>query len=301
MTITAVQKSVTLGVGRSSDVPNVAPYRFQQGDFNLTILSDGYFSLPGTVFAPEASLVERADVVARLGFSNDTIRSRANIPVITIGDEVILVDVGAGQKYEPTEGLLAGNLAAQGIDPASVTRVLFTHGHPDHIWGTLTEAGDLRFPNATYYMGATEWNFWMDPDFRASMPTVLHDFALGAQRDLMAVKERMVMLRPGDEILSGIVALDTAGHTPGHLSFEVAGNEGLIITGDAATSHVISFEHPSWRFGYDMLSDLAIKNRQALLERAAASKLKLLGYHWAYPGVGFAERKGTAFQFTPAH
>jgi glyoxylase-like metal-dependent hydrolase (beta-lactamase superfamily II) len=196
--------------------------------------------------------------------------------------------------------LLAGNLAAQGIDPTSVTRVLFTHGHPDHIWGTLTEAGELRFPNATYYMGATEWNFWMDPDFQTSMPAVLHDFALGAQRDLTAVKERMVMLRPGDEVISGIVALDTAGHTPGHLSFEVAGDEGLIITADAATNHVISFEYPSWRFGYDMLSDLAIRNRRMLLERAASEKLRLLGYHWAYPGVGFAERKGAAFQFVPA-
>jgi hypothetical protein len=104
MTNTAVQKKVTLALGPSSDVSKVAPYRFKLGDFDFTILSDGYFSLPGTVFAPEASLTERADVVARLGFANDTIRSRANIPVIKIGDEVILVDVGAGQKYEPTEG-----------------------------------------------------------------------------------------------------------------------------------------------------------------------------------------------------
>lgn len=274
-----------------------APFRFKQGEFDFTILSDGYFTLPGTVFAPEASLAERADMVAKLGFKDDTIRSRANIPVITRGSEVVLVDVGAGQKYEPTEGLLAANMAAQGIDPASVTRVVFTHGHPDHIWGTLTEAGSLRFPNATYYIGETEWNFWMDPDFRTSMPKVLHHFALGAQRDLSAVKERLVMLKPGGEVISGIAAIDTAGHTPGHLSFEVAGDEGLIITADAATNHVISFEHPSWRFGYDMLSDLAIKNRTALLDRAASERLRLLGYHWAYPGVGFAERRGSTYRF----
>jgi hypothetical protein len=36
------------------------------------------------------------------------------------------------------------------------------------------------------------------------------------------------------------------------------------------------------------------------LGRAASEKLKLLGYHWAYPGVGFAEHKGAAFQFVPA-
>lgn len=273
------------------------PFRFKQGDLDFTILSDGYFTLPGTVFAPEASLAQRAEMVAKLGFKDDTIRSRANIPVITRGSEVILVDVGAGQKYEPTEGLLSANMAAQGIDPASVTRVVFTHGHPDHIWGTLTEAGSLRFPNATYYIGETEWNFWMDPEFRTSMPDVLHPFAIGAQRDLSAVKERLVMLRPGDEVVSGIAALDTAGHTPGHLSLEVAGGEGLIITADAATNHVISFEHPSWRFGYDMLPDVAIRNRTSLLDKAATDRLKLLGYHWAYPGVGFAERNGDAYHF----
>ena len=105
------------------------------------------------------------------------------------------------------------------------------------------------------------------------------------------------MLKPGGEVISGIAAIDTAGHTPGHLSFEVAGDEGLIITADAATNHVISFEHPSWRFGYDMLSDLAIKNRTALLDRAASERLRLLGYHWAYPGVGFAERRGSTYRF----
>jgi glyoxylase-like metal-dependent hydrolase (beta-lactamase superfamily II) len=273
------------------------PFRFKQGDFDFTILSDGYFTLPGSVFAPEASLAERAEAVEKLGFKDDTIRSRANIPVITRGSEVILVDVGAGQKYEPTEGLLTANMTALGIDPASVSRIVFTHGHPDHIWGTLTETGSLRFPNATYYIGETEWNFWMDPDFRTSMPDVLHPFAIGAQRDLSAVRERLVMLKPGDEVVPGIAALDTAGHTPGHLSFEVAGGEGMIITADAATNHVISFEHPSWRFGYDMLPDVAIRNRALLLDKAATDRVKLLGYHWAYPGVGFAERHGNAYRF----
>lgn len=133
------------------------------------------------------------------------------------------------------------------------------------------------------------------------MPDVLHPFAIGAQRDLSAVRERVVMLKPGDEVISGIAALDTAGHTPGHLSFEVAGGEGLIITADAATNHVISFEHPTWRFGYDMLPDVAIRNRSSLLDKAATDGLKLLGYHWAYPGVGYAERSGDAYRFAPSH
>ena len=40
--------------------------------------------------------------------------------------------------------------------------------------------------------------------------------------------------------------------------------------------------------------------RKAILDRAATDKAKLVGYHWTYPGVGFAERSGTAYTFAPA-
>ena len=71
----------------------------------------------------------------------------------------------------------------------------------------------LRFPNATYFVGAAEWDYWMDPEYRVNMPAELHAFAEGAQRDLRAVRDRIVMLRPGDDIVPGLRAIDTAGHT----------------------------------------------------------------------------------------
>jgi glyoxylase-like metal-dependent hydrolase (beta-lactamase superfamily II) len=191
------------------------------------------------------------------------------------------------------------SLDASGIDAGNITKVVFTHAHPDHVWGTLTESGKLRFPNATYYVGAAEWNFWMDPDYRNNMPAVLHEFAEGAQRDLGAIKDRVVMLKPGDDIVTGLRTLDTAGHTPGHLSLEMTGGEGLIFSADAATNEIASFQHPKSLFGYDTIPDLAIKNRARLIERAATDRTKLLGYHWTYPGVGFAERKGDGYRYVP--
>jgi glyoxylase-like metal-dependent hydrolase (beta-lactamase superfamily II) len=131
------------------------------------------------------------------------------------------------------------------------------------------------------------------------MPSVLHEFAEGAQRDLGAIRDRVVMLKPGDDIVTGLRALDTAGHTPGHLSLEMAGGEGLIISADAATNEIASFQHPKALFGYDTLPDLAIQNRARLIERAATDRIKLLGYHWTYPGVGFAERKGNGYRYVP--
>jgi glyoxylase-like metal-dependent hydrolase (beta-lactamase superfamily II) len=276
-------------------------YRFVQGEFEITVVSDGYITVPIDIVAPEGSPEERNDILMRTGdLKAGLVESKTNIPIIRKANDLIIVDIGSGNKYQPSDGRLAENLNASGIDTGAITKVVFTHAHPDHVWGTLTENGSLRFPNAIYYVGAAEWDFWMDPDYLANMPAVLHEFARGAQRDLGAIKDRVVMLKPGDDIVTGLRALDTAGHTPGHLSLEMAGGEGLIITADAATNEIASFQHPKSLFGYDTIPDLAIRNRARLIERAATDRIKLLGYHWTYPGVGFAERKGNGYRYVPA-
>jgi glyoxylase-like metal-dependent hydrolase (beta-lactamase superfamily II) len=283
---------------KQASTPN--NYRFVQGEFEVTIVSDGYITVPIDIVAPEGSAEERNDILMRTGnLKAGLVESKTNIPIIRNANDLIIIDIGSGDKYQPSDGRLSENLDASGIDAGAITKVVFTHAHPDHVWGTLAESGKLRFPNATYYVGAAEWNFWMDPDYRNNMPSVLHEFAEGAQRDLGAIRDRVVMLKPGDDIVTGLRALDTAGHTPGHLSLEMAGGEGLIISADAATNEVASFRHPKSLFGYDTIPDLAISNRARLIERAATDRIKLLGYHWTYPGVGFAERKGNGYRYIP--
>ena len=130
------------------------------------------------------------------------------------------------------------------------------------------------------------------------MPKEMHPFVLGAQKHLKGAEPRITMVKPGDDIVTGIRVLNTHGHTPGHVSFEVAGDGGLIIVGDAVGFPAVVFAHPEWRLGFDGIPDLAIANRKALLQRAAADKIKMLGFHWPYPGVGHAEAKGSGFQLT---
>jgi len=107
-------------------------------------------------------------------------------------------------------------------------------------------------------------------------------------------------MKPGQEIVPGMQVLDTPGHTPGHISIELAGDGNLLVTGDACTSDVIFFEHPSWHFGFDTDAETALKSRQILLDRAASEKLCMLGYHWAYPGLGYAERRGRGYALVKA-
>jgi glyoxylase-like metal-dependent hydrolase (beta-lactamase superfamily II) len=293
MTNFAIAQSVS-----KRQVPASHDYSFVQGDFRITVVSDGYISVPIDIVAPEGSPQERNEILIKTGnLSAGHVESKTNIPIIQKGNDLIIVDIGSGDKYQPSDGRLSANLAAAGVDAGAITKVVFTHAHPDHVWGTLSPDGSLRFPNATYYVGAAEWDFWMDPDYRNNMPAVLHPFAEGAQRDLGAIRDRVVMLKPGDDIVTGMRALDTAGHTPGHLSLEMAGGEGLIISADAATNEIASFRHPEARFGYDTIPELAIRNRARLIERAATDRIKLLGYHWTSPGVGFAERKGNGYRY----
>lgn len=286
--------------GMPNQKPSGENFKFMQGEFEVTILSDGFITVPIDIVSPEGTDGERAEILRRTGDpAAGLVESKTNHPLIRRGEHLIIVDVGSGDKYQPSDGRLSGHLAAAGIDARSITKVVFTHAHPDHVWGTLAEDGRLRFPSATYYIGAAEWNFWMDPDYINNMPSALHEFARGAQRDLTAIKDRVVMLRAGDDVVTGLRVLDTAGHTPGHISLEMAGGDGLIISADAATNEIASFRHPRAPFGYDTIPELAIRNRASLMDRAATDRMKLLGYHWTYPGVGFAEREGGGYRYAP--
>jgi glyoxylase-like metal-dependent hydrolase (beta-lactamase superfamily II) len=277
-----------------------APATFTQGAFEVTVVSDGHLVLPASVLWPSAPPEELKALLATVGVTGDEVQPAANITLIKAGSDLILFDNGSGTEFQPTAGKLLENLAAAGIDPGSITKMVFTHAHPDHVWATVNGAGGLNFPNAAYYCGASEWNFWMGKDILAQTPEEMHPFVLGAQKHLKGAEPRITLVKPGDEIVSGIRVLDTAGHTPGHVSFEVEGDGGLIVVGDVAGLPAVVFPHPEWPLGFDAIPDLAVTNRKALLQRAAADKIKMIGFHWPYPGVGFAEAKDSGFEYVPA-
>ncbi|MDF1631520.1 MBL fold metallo-hydrolase [Mycoplana sp. MJR14] len=274
-------------------------HKFAHGSFDITVVSDGFITLPSEVLLPDAEPEERADFLMRLGGSAESAAMQANIPLIRHGDDLILIDNGSGTNFQPTAGRLAQNLLTLGVAPEQITKVVFTHAHPDHS-GATTVDGSVLYPNARYYVSQSEWDFWTDKQFEARRPAALHDFARGARRDLLAVDDRITFVREGDEIVPGMSIVSTPGHTPGHVSVELEGRDNLLITGDACTNDTIFFARPDWHFGFDTDPEVALANRRKLLDRAATEKLKLLGFHWTYPGVGHAERRGDAYKFVAA-
>jgi len=277
-----------------------APTAFKQGAFEVVVVSDGHLVLPTNFLAPDAPPAERDLAVKAAGQSGEQYQSPTNVTLIRTPSDLILIDMGSGDRFMPTAGKLWDNLSAAGIDKGKITKVVFTHGHPDHLWGTLDELDDLVLPDAAYYVAAAEWDFWAGDNATRGLPAERAGFVTGARRNYARLKDKVKMVAPGDDIVTGLRVLGTPGHTQGHVSLEVAGGDGLIITGDALTHPVISFEYPAWRTAADHEPERAITTRRRLLDRLAADRSQIVGFHLPYPGLGRVERKDGVYRFVPA-
>lgn len=275
-----------------------APHTFKHGDVDVSVLSDGHLDLPRNVLFQGGTREEIDAAYAAAGQTGERVRSPLNVTLIRRGSENILVDVGSGARFMDSAGKLGEALEKAGIDAAKVTTVVYTHGHPDHLWGTLDEFDDLRFPNARHVMSEAEHAYWTSADVYKTLPEDRHAFAAGAQRQLKPLAGKITLIKPGAEIAPGIQAIDTAGHTPGHISLEIASPSGpLVVLGDALTHPIISFAHPDWQFAGDHERDRAAATRRRLLDRLTADKATIIGYHIPFPGVGRVEKKGAVWRF----
>jgi glyoxylase-like metal-dependent hydrolase (beta-lactamase superfamily II) len=290
---------VAAGVLPKSVFALAGPHNFKHGVFDLTVVSDGTLQLPLAIVSPDAKPEELKALMGTAVLPGDMFAPEVNVVLAKSGNDVILFDAGAG-NFAATAGKLQESLKAAGVDPATITKVIFTHAHPDHLFGAMGADGKPVFANASFHMAETEYNFWAAPDLASKMPDQMKGMVTGIQGQFVGLKDKLVMFKPGAEVVPGVGVIDTAGHTPGHVSFELAGGDGLILTGDAIAVTSVFFAHPEWKFGFDSDGELAGKNRRALLENAASGKKKMLGYHWAYPGLGMAEAKDNAFVYVAA-
>jgi glyoxylase-like metal-dependent hydrolase (beta-lactamase superfamily II) len=282
-----------------AEAPAPAFHRQPLGARELIVLSDGHLVVPTTMLAKNVSGPELHAYLAGRGLGPERVHFHTNVALLRLAEELVLIDAGSGGTWEPTAGRLADSLQAAGIAPEAVGKVVITHAHPDHLWGLIDELDDsLRFPRAHYLVSAREWAFWTGPE-AARLEGRVEGIAAGAKRVFKAIAERTQPIRPGSEILPGILALDTAGHTPGHISLMLTGGENtVLLTGDAVQNNHVSFAHPDWQPGADMDGAEAAKSRRQLLDLAATDKLQVLCYHMPFPGLGRVARKGSAFAWT---
>ncbi|MCB8823491.1 MBL fold metallo-hydrolase [Microvirga rosea] len=277
-----------------------AAHTIRVGDIAVNVISDGHLEVPVAFQLPRTSGSEVDALFKASGIDAPRqLTSPTNVTLVRTQNELVLIDAGAGSTFQATAGRLADNLEAAGIDRGAITKVVFTHGHADHLWGVIDDFDETeRFPNASYVISSTEWDFWTHPDALSRMPEVLHGMARGTQRILKRIESRIERRNSGDTIAPGLTYLGTEGHTPGHMSILIdSHNEHLLIGGDALTHSIVSFARPDWPWGSDLDQDVAAGTRRRLLDQLADSRLPLIGFHLPWPGKGYVERNGTAYRF----
>jgi glyoxylase-like metal-dependent hydrolase (beta-lactamase superfamily II) len=268
------------------------------GDIKLDVVSDGSLTLPaGFIFDPMPQ-DELLPIIEKYKISPDVLTPPCNVTLMRHGGRTVLFDVGSGPDFAPNAGTLLTSLEALGVTPEDVTDVVFTHAHPDHLWGLLDDFDDPLFLNASYMISQAEWDYWMNPNTVDEIDGSRTAFAVGAQRRLAMIQESMHFIKDGEEIMPGVAARATVGHTPGHMAFEVrSGSEAVMILGDCIGNHHVAFEQPQWISGSDQDGDTAAKTRVALMDQLTTEKTRIIGYHLAGDGTGYVDKTATGYHF----
>ncbi len=288
------------GVAASAMVglPGFLHAQIPVGDMTLDVVSDGHLTLPGSFIFDAMPKDELMPILERAGQEYDQLTPPCNLSLLRGDGRVVLFDAGSGSEFMPTAGKMLDALDALGVAPDDITDLVFTHGHPDHLWGVLDDFGDALFTNATHYMGQAEWDYWTDPNTVNTIDSGRQAFAIGAERRLAVVAEQMTFFNDGDEVLPGVGARMTPGHTPGHMAFEVrAGNSAVMIVGDSIGNDHVALARPAWESGSDQDRVLGAKTRVGLINDLVASAMPIVGFHLGHGGIGRIDKAADGFTF----
>jgi glyoxylase-like metal-dependent hydrolase (beta-lactamase superfamily II) len=269
-------------------------YRFKLGEFEITTISDSEVFIDGPY--PIIGANAQESDVRKLMHDNllpeQKYQPGFSPTVVNTGKELILIDAGNGSNGfvpRPNGGWLAAQLQPAGFRPEDIDIVLLSHGHPDHIGGII-EDGKPLFPNARYVIAQREHDFWMT---EGNLSDALEKFAKVYRTNAKPVESKFSFIKPGDDVVSGIRALGTPGHTPGHLSFMIESKgKSLLWWGDCAHHQVASLARPDWECVFDADKPLGAQTRRRFFDMAATDRLAVIGYHMPFPSIGFVERAG---------
>ena len=107
------------------------------------------------------------------------------------------------------------------------------------------------------------------------------------------LKRKVTPYEWGKEVARGLLAVETAGHTPGHTSYVLSSGSGKVFIQSDVTNNPTPFAtNPGWHASFDQDGDVAEKTRRRVYDMVAAEKLQLQGFHYPFPGLAHVEKDG---------
>jgi glyoxylase-like metal-dependent hydrolase (beta-lactamase superfamily II) len=216
----------------------------------------------------------------------------------------LIIETGHGPKYaekeqrifdiNPADWLRPALLAA-GVDPASVSDVAVSHLHFDHAGGlTWEDDGRLQptFPRARVHVQRQEYEDaqagfgLMTATYRSENITPIADAG------------RWNLLDGEAEIVPGVRALPTPGHTRGHQAIIVTGRQrSLVFGGD--TLPTAAHLGPPYNMAYDLYQVENRASKWKLLNRVADRAALLVIDHEPLTPVVEVRSRGDWFELQP--
>ena len=220
--------------------------------------------------------------------------------IIDTGSERIAVDTCVGNDKErgnplwhEQQGPFLDRLSDSGYSPESITHVVCTHLHVDHVgWNTRLVNGEWvpTFPNAEYLFVEAEFDHWSNTEDLFGDP-VFEDSVAPIKNAGLA------NLVGSDYGIGDAVSFEsTPGHTPGHISVRVdSGGQRAIITGDMAHSP-IQIADPALSSSFDTDPDMARSTRLEAFARWADGRTLVIGTHFGTPTAGTMHIDGDSYR-----
>ncbi len=282
-------------------------YRYKVGSFEVTVVTDGMNTSPlsDAYVANQPKAAVNASLEADF-LQKDKIDHSYTPVVVNTGTKLVAIDTGLGlgmfAQSKGAVGQYHSNLQAAGIDRNAIDTVIISHFHGDHINGLVGPDNKPAFPNAEVMVPAVEWAFWADESNTSKLPEIARPQMGNVKRVFGVLDNKVTRYDAGKELVPGITAIASYGHTPGHTSLVVAsGNSKVLVQIDITAGATSMFvRNPEWQFVFDTDKAMAVETRKRLYDMAVAEKMLVQGYHFPFPALGYIEKAGSGYRMIPA-
>jgi len=279
-----------------------AYYRLMLGEYEVTALSDGTFQMDADKILTNITPKELEASLAR-SFLKNPVETSVNGFLINTGSKLVLIDTGSGTLFGPTLGKLLSNLKASGYRPEQVDEIYISHMHGDHVGG-LSADGKPVFPNAIVRAAQQEADFWLSKAHMDAAPQERKDAYQGAMNMLnpYVSADKFKPFDGDTELVPGIRAAASHGHTPGHTVYVVESKgQKLVLWGDLMHVAAVQFPDPAVTILYDTDPAKAASQRKRVFADAAGQNEWVAGAHLSFPGIGHLRTAGSGYTFVPVN
>jgi glyoxylase-like metal-dependent hydrolase (beta-lactamase superfamily II) len=283
-----------------------APHRYKVGDIEIAVFTDGFRMVPADdKYLSNASAADLAAALRAAGLPTDKMKNTYAPILLTTAGRRVLFDTGNGeaasQQSKGERGTLNANLAAAGIDRASIDVVVISHFHADHVNGLLQADSSRAFPNAETKVPEVEWKFWMDDGEMARAPKGrMTELFANNRRVFDALGRKVTSYAWDKEVAPGVTAVGTPGHSIGHTSFIVSSSgKTVYVQSDVCNNFAVFAPHPDWQGFFDQDGAAAAATRRRVYDLLAAEKLSVQAYHFPFPALSRIEKQGNGYRVVP--